>query len=835
MKALLRKLNIFFGKLPDALRNHRLLVWGAFILATLIIGSGVVRLKVDMTMDSFFRENDPVKMTYDRFKESFGSDDGVYIVYEARDGDIFSQASLKAVKGIQQELLRSAGNLSKGESTPLGHIADVKTIVNVSYLEVKADTLNSRDFVETFPATAAKREKLRQQALEHKDYPLAYLSRDSRFGGIFIRTDFGTTPEGSDAAKTTGEVLFEEEERDLSKEAGNTPKGIRFKTTTLPEYTKFTRALEKVIQKPEYTQALRLYPVGNPILMGFMNDVINVELEALLSGAMLIMMVVLFILFRSFSAVIWPIGIVTFSSLLTLGLMGWLGVTMSMMLSILILLILVVGIADSVHILSGYLYFRRNRLEHAAALREVFKKSGLACLLTSVTTAAGMLALIFVPVIPIRNFGLAAAIGVLLAFLLTVSLLPLMLDLWGPVSRKRAEKLAGTRQRDSLIQMFLQKFEPLSYRYPLSMVLLFLIVGCVAAYGISKVKVDSNIVQVIKKGVPLREAFVLVDRVMGGTQNMEIFLDFGVQDALKDPRVLNAMEKMQRILETEHKAFVVKTESLVNVVKNSYRALNEDREEMYKIPQTRPMLAQTLLLFDSADSDERQLLVPDDYSQGRISVRLLNFGSMEYVEFFQDVRNRMERIFSPLEKTYPKMEVSLTGNLALLMQIADYISYSQIQSFALVLGVVTLLLLVLFGSIKAGLIAIVPNVFPVLVTFGVMGLFGIPLDVDTLIIAPIVIGIAVDDTIHFFTHYRAVFLESGQIIKSIKETLKEVGQAITFTSLILILGFFVLVVSIHQGMANFGFLIGVAFIAAWLADLLLLPSLFVLFNIQFEE
>ena len=139
---------------------------------------------------------------------------------------------------------------------------------------------------------------------------------------------------------------------------------------------------------------------------------------------------------------------------------------------------------------------------------------------------------------------------------------------------------------------------------------------------------------------------------------------------------------------------------------------------------------------------------------------------------------------------------------------------------------------VVFGSFKYGMVAVIPNLFPVVVTFGVMGIFDFALDADTLIIAPIVIGIAVDDTIHFLTHFRAYLIETGDIRKTISHTVREVGQAVVFTTLIIVLGFLVQMFSSHQGMANFGFLTAIAFISALLADLLLLPALCVLADLK---
>ena len=189
------------------------------------------------------------------------------------------------------------------------------------------------------------------------------------------------------------------------------------------------------------------------------------------------------------------------------------------------------------------------------------------------------------------------------------------------------------------------------------------------------------------------------------------------------------------------------------------------------------------------------------------------------------MRREIDEVFGPLRVDYPEMTIGLAGGLPLIMGMADAYSRAQIESFGLVLVVVTVLLLGVFGSARVGLVAMVPNVYPALITFGVMGLWRIPLDVDTLVIAPMLIGIAVDDTIHFVTHYRVFLAETGDGWIAIRRTLHEVGQAIVFTSIILVLGFMVLIFSNHEGLANFGLLIAVAFGTALLADLLLLPVL----------
>lgn len=829
MQNLFIKINQFFENLPDRTRQNRWKIWIGFLLIVVAMSAGISRLKFDMSMESWFRKSDSAAVAFNLFRDSFGGDDSIYIVYQAKDGDVFSEKSLRAVKRIQEDLFNATLEAEEGGDNILQHILDVKTLINVSYMDVQDDTLISRDFVgDNIPSDNAARERLRKQALTHKDYPLFYLSKDSQYGGIYIRTDFGAVPvdEEQDSA-VTEEEAFDISEQQPAVSGTELSKRVppRFKNTEMSEYAVFTEELLKIVNASEFAGDLELSPVGNPVLMMLFNDILNIEMSYIFLATLVLIFLILLFLFRSWSAVVWPIGIVILTTVLTLGLMGWLNATMSMMFSLLTMLILVVGVADAVHIFSGYLFFRGRQLDHQAALRAVYRKSGFACLLTSLTTSFGLLAMVLVPIPPIVIFGISAAVGVTTAFALTVFLLPLMLDIWHPISKKQAAKLIETSPRQNWTQRYLEWLAPFSQKYPVGILIVFLIIGCVAVVGVLQVRVDSNMVEIIRKGHPYQTAVLLVDKEMGGTQSMEVHLGFSKMDAMKDPQVLNAMEALQRYMENEQDLFVVKTDSLVNVVKNTYQVLNENRAEMYTIPQDRPTLEQTLFLFDSANPEDRQLLVTDDYREGRIAVRLYNYGSIAYLDFLKEVKQKIAELFDPLRSDFPGMQVEITGGLALMMQMIDYISWSQIQSFGLALIVISIILLFVFGSLKLGLIALIPNIFPVLMTFGTMGLFGIPLDADTLIIAPIVIGIAVDDTIHYLSHFRVELSESGRVIDAIVISIKEVGQAISFSTIILVLGFLTLTVSTHMGMARFGYLTAIAFISALLADLLLLPAL----------
>lgn len=794
----MNKLNNFFEPIPEKLRMHKKSVLLLFVLLVILLSSGLPRLQLDMTLESFFSDDDPTKIAYNEFRDTFGSDETVLIVFEARKASIFSPSVLKVIQDVQEALISE----DIPPDSPLQHITRTTSIINVKHLKVDQDTLAGEAFLSDTdlanPTILLQRQKT---ASGHPDYPLTYFSKDLKYGGIVVRTDLGE------------QVL----------DNGT----LGFKTPSMDEYVAMVESIETLLAQDHFRQGVDYHLAGNPVMMAEMGKLVK-ELEPIFMALFVLIIIVLAAIFRSISAVFLSVGLILMTFVLAFGTLGWLGVKQDIMVNVLFLLVFVVGIADSVHILSGYLHHRRNGQAHKLALSSAFKKSGLACVLTSLTTMCGMLSLLFVPIQSIQIFGLSAALSILFALMLTLFILPLFMDFWPPVSQRHLKLLGSKAQYVPLIQKEILQFQAFSLQKPVLMIALFLTIGAISVVGLSRVQIDSNMIEVLDDSLPIKQVYSTVDQVMGGTQSMEIFLSFEREGALQNPEVLNAMESLQSTLEARTD-LVTQTYSLVNVAKESFQALNEGQSEFFRIPQRSDELAQTLLLFDMANPDDRALLVSDDYSTGRITVRMYNAGSQKNVAFFHEVEEHLNLRFASLQAQYPEMELQITGGFALMRQLVEYISWSQIKSFSLALIVITGLLFIIFGSLRLGLVAILPNIFPVLTTFGVMGFLGFPLDTDTLVIAPIIIGLAVDDTIHFLNHYQSDIAETHRISDAIKASSREVGQAIAYTSIIIAIGFLALAFSSHQGLAHFGILTSVAVMSALVADLLFLPALILAF------
>lgn len=825
------RLTEHFGSLPDALRRRRWLVLTAFFgfLALCVFGLGKVRM--DMTIEGWFDKDDPTLIAFHKYHAEFGSEDGLYIIYKPKDGDVFSHKSLEAVRGIQDELVNFKVRLKPDEQSALEHIVKVNSLVTAPVLTAEGDLLVSRALVgSTVPTSPEELAKIKATAEAQKQFPLQFFSRDGKYGGIYIETNFGAIPVDSEQATGDLELSIEDPTAVAFDESDETVP--EFKPTDMAEYYALYEEVKKIIYKPEYTEHLDYYAVGNTAAAE--QDLkMAEEMGNLYMAALGIMIVLLWFLFRSASAVVWSILIVILSTVFTLGVAGLTGMTVTGFLILTVLLILTVGIADSVHMLTGYTHMRRDDVEHQEALRRTYRYTGVALLLTGVTNMIGTMALNITPVKPIQNFAIMSTLGILFALVLSIYLLPILVDFWPTVSKKVKPQKAAKKPLLNVMPVLkrqLEKVVPMVEKRPVAFIAPFMLLLALCIYGATLVKVDTQILDQYPEDSPFAKSVKIADEHMMGAYSMVVFLDFNEDAALQDPEVLKAMDKLQSDFETKYSKYVVMTNSLADVAKDANQKLNGGGADQYRIPDTREVLAQTLFLFNSADPTERQRLVDDNYRNANIRVALHSYGSYEYYAVFNEMRADIDAMMAQLKVKYPDAEVSITGVFALAMQASQYLTKNQAISFGVAIAFVSMILLVVFGSMKVGLIALIPNLIPAFLTLGLLGLTGVTLDFYTMMLAPIIIGISVDDTVHFISQYQRQLTKDGDVHAALRRTMSESGQSIVFTALILGLGFGIMSLADAAGTSNMGKFGALAIFVGLLNDLFLLPALLIKFK-----
>ena len=898
MEKLLIALSDAFAQVPNrVLRYKHFVLTGLVVISLLMVWGIFTRTELDMTTDGFLDQADPSMLALNEYRRQFGSDDSVFLVYRAKDGDVFSRESLLAIQQLTNDLrywqqLRTedypdAINGINLDFDELNHVRRVQSIANLRFQENRGDTLLSNRLVpEQLPASDDKLAAIKARALNQQDYLLAFYSADARYGAVMIQTDFGAQPiEGYEPAVNATDIVLDDsfvdfdafspdDSFDLEFDESAQIQEVSFEPVDMLGYTNFHLMTKALYQK--YDEQFEFFPVGNPPMMEFMMDVLT-QMQVLGLVMVLIFTLLLYTLFRSFSAVLWPMVTIAASMTWTWGLTVWLGVTISQMIALTVMLVFAVGIADCVHVMSAYFGFRRKGDDHYDALSKSYGKTGLAILVTTITTMAGVLALTTSELVPIQVFGMMSAFGVVLAFFFTLVLLPILLDLWHPGAPEAddaslADRIGalwhrlsnGTKIGAALIYIvamylmlgpwvgtYITVISLLTYivvnwqlailsavpnfvaRRPWLVLSVFAGLFALGSYGLTLIRIDSNMTELTKEGSAIRVAYETVDENMAGAMSMVIMVDTHTSDGLYNPRLLQAMDQLQSRIETSYSDQVTRTNSLANIVKDTYKIMSDDDPAYYRVPDDDQMISQLLYLFNSANPEDRRALVSDDYSRSHISLNIYNAGSYQYQRFFEEISQEIDEVFGPLESEFPELEVYLTGSMALLMRMADEVANSQFSSFTFAIAVISVIMIITLGSLQGGLMAMIPNMIPALLGFGLMGLLGIALDTDTLLIAPLIIGIAVDDTIHFMTHYRVELIRTGSISESLVSTIRDVGQAVMFTTMVLGLGFALLSFSDYLGMAKMGFFGSAAIFVALLCDLFLIPAMIIIFKPTF--
>ena len=443
--------------------------------------------------------------------------------------------------------------------------------------------------------------------------------------------------------------------------------------------------------------------------------------------------------------------------------------------------------------------------------------SGLAVLMTSITTAVGMGSFVTAEMAAVADLGLLAPIGVSLAFVYTMVLLPALLAIFPlPVARTGAAA-RGIFPFEGLL-VGLGSF---AVRHPYRVLLPTMLLTVLALLGALQVRFSHNGLSWFPEDHRMRVDAQAVDAHLGGSVSLDLVVDARVPGGLYEPAVLEAIDDFvvhAAFLPVEP-LFIGKTVSLLDILKETHQALGENRPEMRRIPETREAIAQELLLFDNSGSDDTEEFVDSRYQIARISMRIPFEDALLYPKLISDMRALAD------ERLAGYVDYELTGLMTLLAEVFHAVIRSMLRSYAFALAVITPLMMLLMGSLRRGLVSMFPNLLPVIAVLGVTGWLGIALDSTTMMVGAMVIGIAVDDTIHFMHKFHRYFEDGYDIESAIRETLRTTGSALLFTTLVLTAGFCVFQLGMLANMRIFGGLSALATVVALVADVLVAPAL----------
>ena len=420
--------------------------------------------------------------------------------------------------------------------------------------------------------------------------------------------------------------------------------------------------------------------------------------------------------------------------------------------------------------------------------------------------------------------GVYSSFGVLAAFVLSLTLLMAFLSFGRSTpSQKNIEAQRLRAKGGRAIHGALNGISDFAIRNRRAALVVSALLFVLSGMGITRLVVDSNWLDDFSYDVPLKAVTERVDEVMGGVTNIVYLFDAGEPGAIKNPEALRELERLQALAD-QHAPLVRKTYSIVDILKDLNQAFHDGDPAWHKLPESRELVAQYLLLYELSGGEEVEEYVSSNYRRASLELRLALTVTSETAALVAALDREMAA--DPIQLS----TVSLTGIGALWVKLLDYIVSSQIQSFCIAFVVIGLMMCMVFRSLKTGMIAMVPNLCPVILTLGIMGWLGIHLDYNKVFIAAVAIGIAVDDTIHLMARFRHEFVRSGNYQQALRSAMEDVGRALVITSVALVSGFLVFTFSVMASSATFGILLASTIVMALVADFLLMPALILTFE-----
>ncbi len=757
----------FFVRLTRGVIRLR---WPLLLLILGLNGYFVLQLQkvqIDSSNENWLVEGDESLRLIQKFNELFGNDDFVYVLYEP--GDFF-----------RTEPIRRTRDLAAALEDGVPHLVDMTWLGNAEYIEGKEDVIEIEDLMPALPTTPEALAALRHKALAEPTYVDSLISADGNVTGVMLEMD--TYPADSldprkDIAPVVREIVAQHRQDDGE-----------------------------------------LVAVGGPI-MDYDLDVLTANEGSRLGLiCLLVQMAILAWVGRGARGVFVPAAIVTCSVIWTFGLVALVGFKVNILVGAVPVLLICVGIGDAMHVISEFNDQRRQGFVRAEAMERAMAHVGWPCVLTSVTTAIGFLAFLAANIKPFRDMGIYAASGCALAVILTFLLVPILYS-WG--RPEAPEPLPEGAARGDVFDRLLRGIARLVIARPRTLVTLFTVLFVASVAGYSRMQIDTGAAQMFSKKTEIRQALDFVDSRMGGSSSIEIMLDTGRPDGALDPAFLSEMDALDRFL-NEHD-LTTKTNSFLDILRQMRKAFHENRAEFYDVPSSKAEAAQYLLLYEMSGGQDKGKLLTHARDVARVTARTTSLSTLDATRLYQDVEAFANDRFSNAD-----VSVEFTGTMTWVVAMTELVGIGQRRSFAAAAIAIGILMMLVLRSVRLGLISMIPNVFPVLITLGFMGFAGIAMDIMMMTFSALIIGVAVDDTIHFFVRYKREFERLGRYDSALEATLTTVGRPITFTTLTLTLGFAVLAASSVNGLVHFGILSGFAFVWALLADFLFAPAMLLL-------
>ena len=770
---------------PVLILNLVFLIWMASMLPM---------MRIENSSQSYLGSSDPASIRYDAFCEQFGQDEQILIAITPPN--VFAPGFLEMLRELHSEL-----------EDGLPHVTEVNSLINARNTRGEDDMLIVEDLMAEWPATPDAFIALRARAFANPLFVDNLISRDGRTTTITIEPNLYST---------TGDVhLLEDLDAGFSGDevqgSANIPAHL-----SPEEKREILTALDTILARYERPD-VEVQIAGEPVITDRINIMMNADVRAYMGWSGLAIAVFLFSLFRRFTGVMLPALVVAASLVATFGTMVLIDIPFSLTAGMVPIITMTVSVCTTIHVLVVVYREVQSGCSREDAIASAFRHSGLAICMASATTAAGMLSFMTAGLEPIRHLGIIIPFAVVYALGFTMTLLPSLMS----IIPLRANVWMAKRAAVPISERFLVWIGIIAVRHSRLVLVSALVLLVGLLLGAARLRFSHEPISWFPEGDRTRVAIETIDRSLRGSSNAEVMIDTGRENGLYEPEVLRRIEAAMEMAEdlSVGPIFVGKAMSLVDIVKESHQALSGGSPELRVIPDSRLVIAQELLLFENGGGDDLEKFVDSQFRIARLSLRVPQSDAVGYQQFLAELASGLG------ETLGDDLEYEVTGRTTLAARAMSELITSMGTSYLVALLVITPIMILFIGDLRLGLISMVPNLLPVVFVLGLMGWMDLPLDASNVVIGCIIIGLAVDDTIHFLHCFRRDFDETGEIEEAVRRTMRVTGSALFFTSLVLSTGF--IVMALRGSMLNtinFGALSAAGIAFALLADVIITPA-----------
>lgn len=734
-----------------------------FLLLTLLMGIGAFRLRIDPSMETLFIKSSPEYQYYREYKARFGSDEMVAVAIDTPD--LFTIERLTRLTEISKKIAKF---------DPVERVLSLATAMDIKHKFLGVKIVPALEGVLEGERSL---EEAKADILSNKLYLNNLVSPNGRIGNILI--------------------YLQSPDKKLSSSG------------------EFLEDLKKLLAGFERLD-FKFYMAGSPVEQYEFIKLIQNDQMTFVPLITVLLVVTTLMIYRSIACMVLSMSIVLMTLVWTLGSISFLGQELNLMTSLLGPVIMIIAVVNSIYLMNLFFELRPHHPSLRRSVVLTIEQLGLPSFLTHMTTALGFLSLAIDPVPAIKSFGIFASLGTFYSYIIEIVMTTILLPIlpYRRVTRSFDESKFFNR----VIIGFIEK---LDFQWKWLILIGTIVTLGFSFKGISKIKVDTNIVKQMKPSLPLAISTRFIDENLTGVYSLGFVLRRKNNASFEDPQTLQQVDAFVEFLEAMPE--IPKVNSITTVLKKIHQA-KEGEDEAFVIPEDKGLLRRYFDGLATSEDPEVWNYISHDFKEMRLEARMKAVGTTEGAAVEAAARRYLE------EKLGRILDYNVTGNVVLLGQIAKQLVDQQITSFSLAFGSILIIIILIFRSVVLGLFAAIPNLIPILAVYGIAGFVGIELSTPTAMIASIVLGMVVDAAIQFLYRFRLEFNHRHHYLQALHHTFRNMGQSMVVSTTILMAGFGSSVFSSFRPTVHFGVMTSLAIFFALLCTLIVLPSWIVMFK-----